>query len=55
MKNSKGQMNSLNFEQAREYAEKQLEGELSPHLVYHGIANTREEISALFKVLQKPA
>lgn len=37
-------MNWLNFEQARQYAEKRLEGELSPHLVYHGVAHTREEV-----------
>lgn len=37
-------MNSLNFEQARQYAVNRLERELSPGLVYHGIAHTREEV-----------
>lgn len=33
-----------NFEQARQYAEKRLEQELPSHLVYHGIAHTRDEV-----------
>lgn len=37
-------MNSRNFEQAIRYAEHRLEQELPPHLVYHGIAHTREEV-----------
>jgi uncharacterized protein len=37
-------MNSQNFEQARQYAEKRLERELSPKLVYHGIRHTRQEV-----------
>jgi uncharacterized protein len=37
-------MNSHNFEQARQYAEKRLAKELSPNLVYHGIAHTRDEV-----------
>ena len=37
-------MNSHNFEQARGYTENRLERELSPHLFYHGIAHTREEV-----------
>lgn len=37
-------MNSRNFEQAIRYAEHRLEQELAPHLVYHRIAHTREEV-----------
>lgn len=37
-------MNSPNFEQARQYAEKRLEQELSPNLFYHGVGHTREEV-----------
>ena len=37
-------MNSQSFAQARAYAEARLEGELSPQLVYHGIAHTRDEV-----------
>jgi len=37
-------MESFNFELARLYAEKRLEKELSPHLLYHGIAHTRDEV-----------
>ena len=37
-------MNSPNFEQARRYAESRLEGELSPHLCYHGVEHTRREV-----------
>ena len=37
-------MNSLNFEQARQYAENRLEQELSPDLLYHGITHTRDEV-----------
>jgi len=37
-------MNSQIFEQARQYAENRLERELSPNLLYHGIAHTREEV-----------
>jgi uncharacterized protein len=33
-----------NFELARKYAENRLEAELSPHLLYHGIIHTREEV-----------
>jgi uncharacterized protein len=33
-----------NFEQAKKYAERRLEQELSSHLVYHGIKHTREEV-----------
>jgi uncharacterized protein len=32
------------FKQAQEYAEKRLEGELPPGLVYHAIAHTRDEV-----------
>jgi len=37
-------MDSLNFNDAKQYAENRLENELSPHLVYHGITHTREEV-----------
>ena len=37
-------MNSQFFEQARRYAIKRLEHELSPALLYHGIAHTRDDI-----------
>jgi uncharacterized protein len=37
-------MKSLNFEQARQYAENRLQGELSPNLYYHSIEHTREEV-----------
>lgn len=37
-------MDSLNFNEARRYAENRLQHELSPHLLYHGIAHTREEV-----------
>jgi uncharacterized protein len=37
-------MNSPKLEQARQYAEKRLASELSPDLIYHGIAHTREEV-----------
>lgn len=37
-------MNSRNFTQAREYAETRLQRELSPELLYHGVAHTREEV-----------
>jgi uncharacterized protein len=37
-------MTSLNFEQARRYAEHRLEQELSPNLHYHGIMHTRAEV-----------
>lgn len=33
-----------NFEQARDYARHRLERELSPALLYHGIAHTRDEV-----------
>lgn len=37
-------MKSVNFEQAKQYAEHRLEGELSPNLHYHGIGHTRDEV-----------
>jgi uncharacterized protein len=37
-------VNSQIFEQARQYAVNRLERELSPNLLYHGIAHTREEV-----------
>ena len=37
-------MNSQIFEQARRYAIHRLEHELSPALLYHGIAHTRDEV-----------
>lgn len=37
-------MNTRRFEQAKQYAESRLELELSPKLVYHGLAHTREEV-----------
>lgn len=41
---SKGFMDSQNFQDAIEYAQQRLERELSPTLVYHGIAHTRDEV-----------
>jgi len=38
-------MNLQSFEQARIYAENRLERELSPSLVYHGVAHTRTEVA----------
>jgi uncharacterized protein len=37
-------MKSVNFEQARKYAEARLEQELLPNLAYHCIAHTRDEV-----------
>lgn len=37
-------MNARRFEQAKQYAESRLESELSPHLLYHCLAHTREEV-----------
>jgi uncharacterized protein len=37
-------MNSQNFQDAIRYAEGRLQQELSPTLVYHGIAHTRDEV-----------
>lgn len=37
-------VNSRIFEQARQYAEHRLERDLSPNLLYHGIAHTRGEV-----------
>lgn len=37
-------MSSRNFEQARQYAIRRLEQELSPRLLYHGLAHTRDEV-----------
>lgn len=37
-------MNSQNFQDAIRYAEQRLQQELSPTLVYHGIAHTRDEV-----------
>jgi uncharacterized protein len=44
-------MNSQNFEQARQYAENRLEQELSPDLLYHGIAHTRDEVVPAVEML----
>jgi uncharacterized protein len=41
---SKDFMNSQNFQDAIGYARQRLEQELSPTLVYHGIAHTRDEV-----------
>jgi uncharacterized protein len=46
-------MNSQKFKQAREYAEKRLEKELSLNLFYHGIAHTREEVVPVVERLAK--
>ena len=37
-------MTSIHFEQARQYAENRLHSQLSPKLVYHSIAHTRDEV-----------
>ena len=37
-------MNSQNFHEAIQYAEERLQHELSPTLIYHGIAHTRDEV-----------
>lgn len=44
-------MTSLNFEQARRYAENRLEQELSPNLHYHGILHTRDEVVPAVELL----
>jgi uncharacterized protein len=43
-------MNSQNFESARRYADNRLEQDLSPDLLYHGIAHTREEVVPAVKM-----
>ena len=40
----KNGVNLQRFEQARQYAERRLDQELSPNLVYHRLAHTREEV-----------
>ena len=37
-------MDAKNFEQARQYVLQRLEQELSPNLLYHGIAHTRDDV-----------
>lgn len=37
-------MDSQNFEQAKQYALRRLEQELSPNLFYHGIEHTRDDV-----------
>jgi predicted metal-dependent HD superfamily phosphohydrolase len=37
-------MGKLNFERAKHYALERLEQELPPHLYYHGIAHTRDDV-----------
>jgi uncharacterized protein len=37
-------MNSKNFERAREYVLNRMEVELSPHLLYHGLPHTRDDV-----------
>jgi uncharacterized protein len=37
-------MGTINFENAKQYALQRLERELSPKLVYHGIAHTRDDV-----------
>lgn len=44
-------MNPQSFEQARIYAENRLEQELSPSLVYHGVAHTRNEVVPAVEML----
>ena len=44
-------MNSQSFEQARAYALHRLERELSPHLVYHGIEHTCNEVVPAVEIL----
>jgi hypothetical protein len=44
-------MNSQNFEDAKQYAEERLGQELSPTLVYHGIAHTRDEVVPAVEML----
>ncbi|HEY3310389.1 MAG TPA: hypothetical protein VGK00_02005 [Anaerolineales bacterium] len=39
-------MTSLNFEQAKQYAMTLLERELDPHLIYHSLAHTRDDVVA---------
>lgn len=39
------------FRQAQEYAEKRLEGELPPGLVYHAITHTRDEVVPAVEIL----
>ena len=44
-------MNSQIFERARAYALQRLERELSPHLVYHGLFHTRDEVVPAAEIL----
>jgi len=37
-------MDKQNFEQAKQYALQRLEQELSPNLLYHGVAHTRDDV-----------
>jgi uncharacterized protein len=44
-------MKSQKFKHAQEYAEKRLEGELPPGLVYHAITHTRDEVVPAVEIL----
>lgn len=44
-------MTSIHFEQAKQYAENRLLRELSPKLVYHSIAHTRDEVVPAAEIL----
>lgn len=44
-------MNVHSFDRARQYAANRLERELSPHLHYHGIAHTRDEVVPAAEIL----
>ena len=48
-------MQSFNFELARLYAEKRLERELSPYLLYHAISHTRDEVVPAVEMLARMA
>ena len=44
-------MGTLNFQHAKQYALHRLERELSPNLLYHGIAHTRDDVVLAVKLL----
>ena len=44
-------MDKQNFEQAKQYALQRLERELSPNLLYHGVAHTRDDVVPAMETL----
>ena len=46
-------MDTLNFEQAKQYVLQRLERELSPNLLYHGITQTRDHVVPAVEMLAR--